>query len=104
MQTHDDKSHKMAEWFKTIEEKAAGMVRNRESEITAGKPGEEAIREQEVDGMLIRRLPDDPLCLRISIGGSPLVPNSFYFVFRGDATEIEGLLDRAREAFKSWGR
>jgi hypothetical protein len=34
----------------------------------------------------VQRLPDDPLCLRISIGGNEKL--GYYCVFRGDQKEV----------------
>lgn len=56
------------------------------------------------DGPLVHltKLPDDPLCLRVSLGGTR--DGGFYFVFRGDAEAIHNLLCNAMDAFEQYRR
>lgn len=45
--------------------------------------------------VLVRQLPDDPLCLRVSLGGGD---GDYYCVYRGAAQDIETLLKVALSA------
>lgn len=81
------------------------MVAKRESLITAGAPGEKEIFSKNVRScgvdILLRQLPDDPLCLRISIGEGHRIPGSAYCVFRGDLIKAIALLKQARVAMQA---
>lgn len=105
MQTHPDidanyESHS-AEVLAQLEAKAKEMMASGESQITAGKDGEKPVQEEQVGMFLIRQMPEDPLCLRISIGESNDVSESGYFVFRGQPDDIEQLLVRALSALRA---
>lgn len=50
----------------------------------------------------IKKLTDDPLCLRLSLGGSR--GDGFYFVFRGDSDAIHNMLCNAMDAFQQYRR
>ena len=81
MQTHEDRDFQDAAikklWEKEksfdmqrLEQRANQMVKDKQSEITAGKSDEEVIEEFENNGVSVKRLPDDEQgVLRISIGG-----------------------------------
>ena len=113
METHDDRDALNAtDRLGTIRDKlkeaiaqelaarAEKMTADGTNQITAGH-GECAIAEEEVKGFgLIRKLPNDPLCLRISIGEVLDGSGKAYFVFRGDAYRIERLLEQVVRAFR----
>lgn len=84
-----------AEKLAALEQRAREMVANGESEITAGRPGEESLGDLSTPHGHVRRLPDDTLALRISIGEGRGIPDSRYIVFRGDPGECLELLERA---------
>lgn len=52
--------------------------------------------------VMVKKLPDDPLCLRVSLGGTRI--EGFYFVFRGDSEAIHNLLCNAMDAFEQYRR
>lgn len=47
--------------------------------------------------VVVTKKPDDPMCLRVSLGGQI---GAYYCVYRGDEAEIEVLLVAALEAFR----
>lgn len=67
--------------------------------ITAGAPGERALLDTVVGPIVVKRLPEDPLALRISIG-QPHSGAGAYLVFRGDPAAIRALLECALAAFR----
>lgn len=92
-----DKEHRM----EALKQRAEAMVAKGESTITAGKPGEEPLARWQSNGMLCRRMPDDPQgVLRISIGGGDLMDGGGYLVLRGDPRECRRLLQRALRALR----
>lgn len=44
--------------------------------------------------------PDDPLCLRVSIGGTP--KTGYYLVYRGDPEQIETMLTEMLKSFRTF--
>jgi hypothetical protein len=100
MQSHSDSD--AATTLRKLEERAKSMVADGTSQLTAGKPGEEPIREEQVGSVFIRQLPDDPQALRISIGEAPAIEGSGYFVFRGSAPQVLELLERALTSFREY--
>ena len=70
--------------------------------ITAGAPGEPLLEDYQRGGFTIHRLPDDEMCLRISIGEAhdKRLGESAYLVFRGDPETITVLLRRALAALE----
>lgn len=44
----------------------------------------------------IMKEPDDPKCLRVSMGGSK--KDGYYLVFRGDISEIEEMVEETHKA------
>lgn len=46
----------------------------------------------------IQKNPDDPICPRISMGGTPQI--GYYLTFRGEPLDIILMLDRCTEALK----
>jgi hypothetical protein len=48
---------------------------------------------------VVRKLPDDPMCLRASLGGS--AAEGYYVVYRGSESDVERLLVAALEAFRT---
>ena len=59
-----------------LETKAAEMTKEGTNEITAGVEGEPFLAEVQGDRIFIRRLPEDSLCFRISIGEGVNIPDS----------------------------
>jgi len=102
MQTHDDFQH--SQLLEQLREKADNMVRDGQSEITAGKDGEQALAEWEHQGMHVRHMPDDEHgVLRISVGGLPDANVGFnYLVFRGKVGDCETLLRKALTAITKY--
>jgi hypothetical protein len=113
MQTHEDADFAAKltgagkptseEDLKALEGRAAQAMKDGTSQITAGKPGEEIISEKQVGTFAVRRLPEDPQCLRISIGEGHRIADSAYLVFRGEPCEVEDLLERALAALRVSG-
>lgn len=70
---------------------------------TAGLPSEKLLCEEIVKGVLVRRMPDDPACLRVSLGRA-LIPGGDgpYCVYRGDRRAVILLLEDALAAVKQW--
>lgn len=98
MQTHRDDDAELA--LERLRMKAQQMTAAGANRITAGHPDEKDLGTQECDGVTIRRMPADPLCLRISIGEAPALDGSAYLVFRGDPGAVLALLDRAAAALR----
>ena len=98
MQTHRDRDAMIQE----LEERAKKMVEKGESQITAGKPGEEILDEWILDNIRVRKLPDDSV-LRISIGGQGILGVTGYCTFRGNHDSCIDLLERALGALKKRG-
>lgn len=113
MQSHDDMQHfpngtdakfkrlkdiEETRLLNRLEQKAVEMVKNKDSEITAGKLGEEILWEHTENNITLRRLPDDDLALRVSIGSVNIERRTDYFVFRGDPKRVYNLLKRATNA------
>lgn len=116
MQSHDDNDagspilnaalrgfaearEKTQDRFDQLRARADKMTEEGTNRITAGAPGESADNAT-VDGFgTISKLPDDPLCLRISIGELTMqVEPRCYLTFRGDARAVADLLRRAAAA------
>lgn len=57
-----------------------------------GTPLREVSVKDELTGavVLIRKLPDDPITNRVSIGGKD---NQYYCVYRGDKNDIKAILE-----------
>ncbi len=87
--------------FEALKVKAAEIMEKEGSQITAGKVGEESVVEAQVEEVFLRRMLDDPLCLRISIGAAHLLTDSTYCVFRGDPTPVILLLRKALKAMET---
>ncbi len=101
MQTHEDTAHR-TEFLERLTRRADEMVRDKKSEITAGKEGEEPLAEWNHAGVGVRHMPDDEQdILRISIGGgaTPLPLN--YCVIRGTVGKCIDLLEMAIVALKA---
>ncbi len=101
MQTHRDDDFKNPELYPSIDDEkkrdalqalADRMSREGTNQITAGAPGEKSISEKKHHGMTVTRMPDDPLCLRVSLGRADSINESAYLVYRGDPKEIAALL------------
>lgn len=106
MQTHEDRDfmdtpETAEDVVKRLEGRAVKMMATGQSSITAGRPGEKAEAEEQVGQFVIRRLPDDTDCLRISIGEPAVVKLGAYLVYRGHTEDVIGLLERALCAIKA---
>lgn len=105
--SHADFDHNQTEELRNQDEefrkRMEAMTALKQNIITAGDlHGEKVLHEETIDGILIKRLPDDPLALRISIGAPNLADDERgYLVFRGNPRLIEQLLERTLAAFKS---
>ncbi len=100
MQTHEDNSHRRA-FMDRLHARAESMVKNKESEITAGKEGEVELASWRHKRFHVRHMPNDEQgILRISCGGgeTPLPMN--YLVFRGSVGRCIQLLEGALAAIK----
>ena len=100
METHHDRDAQVGpEFFKRLEERAGNTVRNRQSEITAGKVGEAVLAHWNHDNMhVVQRPADEQRILRISIGGG--IAEIDYCVFRGDRARCALFLERALKAMR----
>ncbi len=101
MQTHEDETHR-TEFMRRLTQRADGMVRDKQSEITAGTEGEEPLAEWKHKGVGVRHMPDDEQgILRISIGGGDTPVPLNYCVFRGSVGPCIDLLEKAIAALKA---
>lgn len=110
MQTHSDRDapeilkavgDPKSEQIRNLERRAREMVERGQSRITAGGPGEELLLSVAVYGVHVTRLPDDPDCLRISLGEVLDEDAVRYLSFRGDPGKCLDLLERATNAMRS---
>lgn len=98
MQTHEDRSHFMAELQRRAEEgkkqKLAG--------VTAGYDDELELARWKSNGIEVVHRPDDPQgILRISIGGGDDLPVRLdYCTIRGSVGKCIDLLERAARALR----
>jgi hypothetical protein len=89
-----------SEILRQLEGRVEKMTAEGSNTITAGMSGETPIWEYAVNGFLVRKLPDDPLCIRISIGRpNGNVPGN-YVVVRGDYHEACEVIERALGALR----
>lgn len=100
MQSHDDWDSN--DGFALMRKLAKEMTSRGENLITAGLAGEHST-EMMRGGLLIRRLPDDPFALRLSIGEAhdKRMGESAYLVFRGDPQACFQLLKRSMAALQA---
>lgn len=97
MQTHEDR-----DFIDRLHRRAASMMRNGASEITAGRADEVALLEYKSHGVHVRQLPpDEQGILRISIGGGIEKLDCNYCVFRGDRAKCVFLLRAALNAMEA---
>ena len=97
MQTHEDRSV----FLEKLHQRASEMTRNKESEITAGRDGEEPLAKWKHGGVSVCHMPEDEQgILRISVGGSDVVPLN-YCVIRGDLGRCIDLLEKAIKALRA---
>lgn len=73
--------------------------------ITTPGRGEESLRDWELVGnaperppVHVEKLPDDPICLRASIGGT--AKDGYYLNYRGDDADIRAMLYVCLDAFE----
>ena len=84
-----------------LREEAQKLSAAGKNKITAGAPDEKPLMEESVGAIWIRKLPDDPLALRISIGEGHLMQDSAYLVFRGNDGDVLALLERSVAALRA---
>ncbi len=102
MQTHEDRDSYRQAWLRSLEQKAARMTAAGKSQITAGKPMEEALAEWKANGVGVTQLPpDEHGILRISIGGGDTPARVNYCVFRGGHGRCVDLLRKALKAMEA---
>jgi hypothetical protein len=85
-------------------DKARDMTARGENIITAGAPGERPLASEYVGRFNVRRMPDDPACVRVSLGtlrGVPDGEEDSYCVIRGRPLEAIALLEGALRALRS---
>lgn len=118
MQTHDDRDtpglleaeqrevlrqqkDKLRDTIAQLSARAEQMTEEGTNRITAGAPGEQPLGEIELGGIHVRRMPDDPLALRISVGEITR-PRAIgaYLTFRGGREQCIALLERALHALR----
>ena len=100
MQTHEDLTHRSV-FLEKLHQRASEMTRNKESEITAGRDGEEPLAKWKHGGVSVCHMPEDEQgILRISVGGSDVVPLN-YCVIRGDLGRCIDLLEKAIKALRA---
>jgi hypothetical protein len=100
MQTHRDDSH-ADDFMDRLRQRAAKMTRDKASEITAGKEGEEPLAAWKAHDVQCKHMPDDEQgILRISVGGgaTPLPLN--YCVIRGGVGPCIELLEKAIQSLR----
>lgn len=84
-----------------LRRRAEDMTRRSENRITAGTPDERASAlEVRVEGLVLRRLADDPAAVRLSLGQSRSQPDVRYCVIRGTPAEALAVLRRALVALE----
>lgn len=99
-ETHYDSSHRTA-FMDRLTERASQMTRDKASEITVGKEGEEPLAVWNAHNVQCQHLPDDEQgILRISIGGGRMPVPMNYCVIRGDLGQCIELLERAMVALR----
>ncbi len=91
--THADNEH-----LENLGQRAVEMTRDGTNKITAGKPGEPVVYQNTVGNFLVRKLPDDPDCVRVSIGLVRDSNSQGYVVVRGRFAEVQEALNRALHA------
>lgn len=94
--SHNNDTH----LFNKMTEKVKELSESQQNTITAGVYGEQVLFEYADNDMLLRRLPDDPLAVRISIGEANLSVGGTYCVFRGDPERAKKILTRSLNAIK----
>lgn len=104
MQTHYDKQHgEYVDFMERLRERADKAARDKVSQITTGKDGEEPLGSWKAsNGVHVRHLPDDEQgILRISLGGGDNLPVTMnYLTIRGRVGECIALLEKAIVALR----
>lgn len=99
-QSHADDLHPNA-FMDRLTERADNMVRDKASEITAGKEGEEPLAVWNAHNVQCTHMPDDEQgILRISVGGGRTPVPMNYCVIRGSVGQCIELLERAIVALR----
>lgn len=100
--THKDSDFNRA-FLEELKQRADKMQKNRQSEITTGKPDEKPLLRWIHGGIEVTHMPDDPQkILRISVGGGdhlPVVCN--YCTIRGPVGQCIDLLEKTLAALKA---
>ena len=101
METHQDDSHRHP-FMDRLRQRADEMIKDKQSEITAGKDGEPILEAWKACGVSVRHLPpDEQGILRISVGGGETPVGFNYCVFRGDLEPCIDLLRKALAALET---
>ena len=97
--SHNDKD---AAIINSLTKRMHQMTAAGTNQITVGSPSESAIWEFEREGWLLRKMPDDPDCLRISIG-EPFTSDKRgrYVVIRGSLDHAQRVLEEALAVVRS---
>ena len=83
-----------------FDEKAKALTEAGANRITAGMPGEKELYSENIGGIQVTCMPDDPLATRISIGKPHDLDEGAYLVFRGKPSDVEMLLQQALAALR----
>ena len=98
----EQNNKQIEEQIKALSQRAADATRDSTNTVTVGVSGEEPVNtwNRHVYGFsTFEQRPDDPHGVtRVSLGFHPMIPNSRYFVFRGDVDNVRRLLVSALDA------
>ena len=97
----DPRTREVEQRLSELTRRAEALTKAGLNRITAGEPGEEPLSEKDTGGVLVRRLPDDPLCLRVSMGEALPQLLGSYCTFRGDPAECIALMERCLQALRA---
>lgn len=91
-----------SDFFEALSQRAKRMTEAGINRVTAGSPEEKPLFEKQAGSVFIRRFPQDPIALRISIGEGFIESRgpTAYCVFRGGQGDCIELLERALAAMK----
>ena len=105
MQTHSDEDFDSSDFMRQLAGRAAKMMKDKASEITAGKDGETPLAVWKSHTVHCKHLPpDEQNILRISVGGGDDLTQSLemnYCVIRGDRGKCIELLRKALKALRA---
>lgn len=103
MQTHEDRDFRVLQFMSRLQERAEKSMKHKMAKITAGEDGEPVIDSFDRNGFCCVQRPDDEQgILRISVGGgSGVIMDDQYCVFRGDRTRCAYMLEQAAKSLRS---